>query len=123
LPTPILTGKGDLMGEKRKVIRRHLYDYLNTYDKLTSELVGELVDISPQGIKLVCEKAVTTGSILSLKIPLPKEAKEGDEMDFDAKCIWCHNTKGASGFEIGFQLLNISAKDLEIMKKTFWGNW
>lgn len=118
-------GQGESMGEKRKVIRRHLYDYFKVYDKASNELLGELVDISPDGIKLLCANPVDSASLISVKIVLPnlpKDDKEG-EMCFDAKCMWCHPSPDSTGYEAGFKLLNISPKEIELMKNTFWGNW
>jgi len=103
------------MKEKRKSKRRHLFEYFKIFNRNTGDLIGELVDITTDGIMLISESALDLEIEYPMKVELPEVMKH-PHVNFDAKCVWSRKDEYSGAYENGFQLLNISPKDLEIIK-------
>ncbi len=103
------------MDEKRKLKRRHLIYYLRIYSGKSKTPLGFLVDIHSEGIMIISEKEIKTGKQFDLKMDLPKSAGEKKSVLFKTKSIWC--TKGVNSdlYETGFEFVNISEKDLQMI--------
>ena len=59
------------MDEKREIKRRHLIYYLRVFDRKTDQLLGHLVNITPQGIMLISEESLATDTTFQLRMKLP----------------------------------------------------
>ncbi len=96
------------MKEKRNLKRRHLIYYLKVFDRNSNELLGNLIDITPNGIQLITENPLETGILFKLKMVLPKTILDKSELIFDAKSIRCDRDINPNFYITGFQLLNVS---------------
>lgn len=104
------------MDEKRKLKRRHLIYYLRTYDRTTQALLGHLVDITPEGIMLISEKALAVGENYSMRISLPEDIFGKNEIDFEAHSQWCRRDINPDFFDTGFELIELTQADREIIE-------
>ena len=104
------------MQEKRKLRRRHLVYYLRVFDRNTGQLIGYLVYITPDGIMLMNEDGIETDTIFQFRMALPAEVFVKGQLDFDAKSLWCERDINPDFFDTGFQLLNVSEQDIDIIK-------
>lgn len=102
--------------EKRKLKRRHLIYYLRIFDSNTNELIGHLIDIHPEGMMLITEDPIKTKAIFHLRMVLPKGIIKREQLKFDAKFKWCKKDVNPDFYDIGFQLLNVPAKKIEIIE-------
>ncbi|MCP4750326.1 MAG: PilZ domain-containing protein [Proteobacteria bacterium] len=73
--------------QRRKSPRRNLIYYLEIRDRNTERLVGNLVDITTDGIMMVSEESLETNKIYPLKMILPEVIQSNKEMVFDATCV------------------------------------
>ena len=104
------------MREKRKSKRRHLIYYLKVFDSVENRLLGHLVDITTKGIQLICEAPIEVNKNYSLKMLLPKEMMEEEQMDFEAFCLWCRRDVNPEFFAVGFEMRELSSQSIELIK-------
>jgi len=108
------------MPDKRREKRRQLIYYLRVVDRSTNQLVGQLVDITTEGIKLVSENSVEPETLYKLKMALPEEMENKKEISFDAVCQWCKRDINPNFYSIGFVFNKISNHDVNIIKNLIY---
>jgi hypothetical protein len=96
------------MLEKRKLQRRHLIYYLRVFDRNTVNLIGHLVDITPEGVMVISENPIELGLTFQMRMILPKEIFGKEQITFDAISKWADKDVNPSFYDTGFQLLEIS---------------
>lgn len=97
----------------RALKRRHLIFYLEVYDTETDTLLGNLVDITTQGIKLVSKTPIETGKIFILRMTLPEDYFEDKVLTFEAKSLWSGNDVNSDFFDTGFSASSLNTKAKE----------
>ena len=103
--------------EKRKHKRKHLYEYFEVVDTSTGKLFGKLVDVTPEGLKIIlCPKSIAPGSVLHLKIRIPEELKIPD-IQVEANCMW--SAEDENCYQNGFIINCVSEYDAHHFKKIF----
>ncbi len=108
------------MGEKRRLKRKHLIYYLSVFDRNTAERIGQLVNITTEGIMLTTEEPMESGLIFQMKMVLPEEIKGIEEVTFDARSMWCRKSVNPDFYDIGFQLLDISTEHTKIVQNLIY---
>ena len=93
------------MQEKRKHKRIPLHYYLKVSGSDTEELLGYMIDVTPEGFKLLGEKQIPAGSQVQCTVELPEEIKGYKELSFRATACWSIQDVNpdyyASGYQIG----------------------
>ena len=90
--------------EKQRKIRRKAADPLLVYDIETDLPMGQILDLSAKGMKLMTEEPVTAGQTYYLKIPLDKKIKGFKALLFDADCRWCKQSEDTGWYNSGYVL-------------------
>jgi hypothetical protein len=101
---------------QRKDRRRSIIYYLRVFDRDTDQMVGQLVDITTRGMKLVSVHPVDQGTRYSLRMLLPEEIDRKKHMNFEVECMWCKRDVNPNYFTLGFEFLDISPEDVHIIK-------
>lgn len=104
------------MAEKRKLKRRHLIYYLSVFDGKTDHLVGQLVDLTVEGLMLTSESLIEPGGKYNLRMVLPEEIRGRTQLFFEAESVWCKKDINPNFFDIGFRLTNISKTDIKVIE-------
>lgn len=105
------------MDERRKLHRKHLVHQLMAFDRNTDQLAGYLVNLTAEGVMLVCEDPLEVGTILKLRMLLPSKIIGSRHVAFDAQVIWCREHTSSGFHETGFQLLEIPEDEIERVKR------
>ncbi|GAP22307.1 PilZ domain-containing protein [Leptolinea tardivitalis] len=103
------------MSDRRTLHRRHLIYYLKVYDRSTDELLGHLVDITEEGLMIVSESCYTEGQTFKMKMLLPREIEEKEQIEFDARCMWCRKDVNPSLFGVGFKFEYVDVLSRQII--------
>ncbi len=101
------------MGEKRRLRRKHLIYYLRVYDRKNHELVGQLVDITIEGLKLTSEQPIALNKKFGLRMVLPDTIEGSKIAAFDAVSMWCKKDVNPKYYVVGLQFESISKRDLK----------
>ncbi len=101
--------------ERRKNHRIKFGYYLRVTDDNTHEIVGYLSDISPQGFRLECPRAVVIGQKYTLRLELTSQLADQPFITLDALAIW-NQPDPVTPYEFigGFRIVGISPPDKEI---------
>ena len=104
--------------ERRKFKRRGLAYYMLVLDANTREMIGHLVDITPQGIMLDSQKPLPLENDYRLRLDTMPDVADKDYIKFTARTKWClPDAVEPYLFDIGFSIIDISQHDAEIIKK------
>ena len=106
------------MDDRRHQERKDFSYYMRLVDNDTQDLVGHLVDISSGGFKLDSQAPIPTNKDFRLRMDLTSEVADKPAMVFVARSKWCEvDPLDPFIYNVGFQLVNISPADLEIINR------
>lgn len=106
------------MSERRNVERREFSYYMRLVDNDTQELVGHLMDLSSGGFKLDSQKPIPPNKDFRLRMDLTSEVANKPSMVFVARSKWCQTDPlDPFVYNVGFQLINISSSDFNIINR------
>jgi hypothetical protein len=105
------------MKDRRKSDRRFMLYYMPLYDIETQHQVGNLVDITARGIMIVSDRAFVDGQALRLRLELTGDVAAKSYMEFNARCKWCRADISPSLYNIGFEILELTEEDAEIVDR------
>ena len=98
------------MQENRKVRRVDLSYHPNVYDAHSNKLLGNIVDISAGGFKLITKNKMEQGKEYLLNINLPEEIGDSKSVEVKASVCWCGENTDPALFTSGCYLIQIEAK-------------
>ena len=99
-------------GDMRRYERRHLVFYLRVFDGMSDRVIGHIADISSAGLMLISDKPVEVNENYRLRLKLPAELGEKEEILINATSRWCKPDLNPDFYITGFQLYDLS-KELE----------
>jgi len=106
------------MGERRNLERNDFSYYMQLVDSDTQQMVGHLVDISSGGFKLDSQSPIPVNKDFRLRMDLTSEVADKPTMSFVARSRWCQvDPLDPFIYNVGFQLINISPGDREIINR------
>jgi len=105
------------MFAKRAVKRIHLVYYLLVFDAKAEKLLGHVVDITTDGMKLMSKDPITPGTVFQFRMALPDEIGSSKEINFEAKSVWSKSNLYSDFFGTGFTFEKISDEDVAIIRK------
>lgn len=94
--------------DMRGVERRHLVFYLRVFDGMGSKVIGHIVDISAQGLMLISDDPVPLNEQYRLRMRLPAEIADKDEIMINATSRWCKKDVNPDFYITGFQIHDLT---------------
>jgi hypothetical protein len=104
------------MSEKRKFNRVHLIHYLRMFDRKSGDLIGNLVDLTAEGLQLISETPIEPGKILEIRMEFPEEVDGQQEVRLNAEAIWCDHQLDPDLFSVGCRLLPVTPTQVNIIR-------
>jgi hypothetical protein len=101
--------------QKRREKRIHLIYYLLVFDRKTDILVGHVVDITTEGMKLMSKAPLKPDTMYHFRMLLPDEMGGTKQISFDAKSMWCKDNLYSDFYGTGFRFEKISGTDIAII--------
>jgi hypothetical protein len=105
------------MDERRNRKRVYVMFYSRIRDRRTGELVGHLVDLTPDGALVVSETPKDAGVTLPLQMELPDDVSARQFLIFDAQVAWCRPDVDPSFYDMGLSLLDVAPEDLAVIRR------
>jgi hypothetical protein len=97
------------MVEKRSIPRRKPSTAIRVSDDLSGEDLGNLANLTPEGLMLVSREPIALNSILQLRIQVPPAAKRAEKLCFGAESLWTSQAEDEGEyFWTGFSIIDIS---------------
>ena len=102
--------------DQRKFKRAHLIYYLRVFNRETDQMIGHLVNITPDGIMLVSEEPIEPGIKFQMRMLFKSSIENKDHIDFEAESLWSSNDINPDFFDTGFTLTRIDEADKSIVE-------
>jgi len=102
--------------ERRKHKRRHIVFYSRVFDRNSGALLGHLMDITIEGLMLISDTPLPTGSTYHLRMDLPEDVMTKAYLSFDADCLWCRPDINPAFYNAGFRVLNMKQEDVDLIE-------
>ncbi len=102
------------MIEKRKSHRKIADEVLEICDQITGMHIGRVVNISAEGLMLLSQEPIVTGSVYQLDLEMPDPGADGDSkhITFGAEAVWTTEASQPESFWTGFRIIDISSEDV-----------
>ena len=101
---------------KRKEPRKRLIYYLKVFDDESNELIGNLVDITLNGMMLISASPLPLNKAYKLKIILPHKIQDKEDFKIGAESLWSKNDINPVLFDSGLQFKDLNEQDKEIIE-------
>ena len=98
--------------EKRKFKRWYLIMYLRVHDQNTGQLLGHIVDINKEGMRLVSDNPIPSNQTFQLWVDVPKESASRQRIELEAESLWSARDINPDFFDTGFRINNINTAAL-----------
>lgn len=106
------------MNDRRKHERQHLAFFTRIYDRETGQMLGNLANLTNDGIMLIADEPVEINRLYKIHMELDEAILKKDHLNFEARCLWCGPDPLSDLFyNAGFQFSQIDAPDLEIIRQ------
>ncbi len=106
--------------EKRSKKRKRLIYYLSVFDRNTDEFIGQLVDITTEGMMLTCEAPVKENTLFQIRMVLPEIIEGSKYVMFDAMSLWNKKDVNPNFHLIGFKFTNISQRAVNVIESLIY---
>lgn len=94
----------------RKLERRTLSKTIVIKDQITGKVFGELINITTEGLMIISDHEIETGSIFQLVLHLSEPVEGETTIELGADCLWCRKVENFTRFWGGFQIIDASEK-------------
>ncbi len=105
------------MEDRRKFKRRYLMFYSRVFDRKTGKLLGYLADMTIEGIMIISEEPIQIAETYRLRIDLPEDMYGKAYLNLEAHSVWTKPDVNPNFFMTGFQLLNTTSDDKDIIQQ------
>ncbi len=105
------------MKEQRKLQRRHLIYYLRVFNNDTNEVLGHLINITPEGIMVMSEEPLETNKVYRLRMDLPADVFKKKMIEFEAESRWCKKDVNPEFYDTGFKIKNLDSEDSRMIER------
>ena len=105
--------------EHRGHQRIKVSEIIKVVDRQTGNTVGQLVNISADGLMLLSPEPVPENSIFQLSLEFAADSAntaDGPVM-IGVESLWCNSSSDQSQHWVGFCIIDISEQDLERIRK------
>ncbi|MBU3916143.1 hypothetical protein KKA14_11470 [bacterium] len=99
--------------ESRKLERRNFIIDLEIYDRDSDQLIGDIGDITTEGLMIVSEEPVAEKKVFNLMVVAHEDIGEDIEMTFSAKSIRCQKTIHEHIYTTGFLIETLDKENFE----------
>lgn len=111
--------------EQRAARRERIDDFFKVYDASNGVLMGDLGDLSEQGMRVECDAELEPGSRFAVEIEWKNSSGDVSRFSMSAECRWCRPAAETDRFDAGFQFFDVSvlqSMSLKMMITNFVSN-
>ncbi len=98
--------------EQRTLPRKQLIFYPAVYKKGSKKILGRVVDITTEGMRILSEKPVAAGRH-KLRMELPRYLPEGEKVVFTADAVWSGSDVNPDYQCTGLRITDVSERDVK----------
>ena len=102
--------------EYRTIKRHQLNSYLKIYNRNTMREMGNVGNISCNGLMLVSNIPVLIGAVYNMRLIIPSDNGNQKYLDFDARCHWCKPDVGLDYFDSGYSIISAGHDIIDLVE-------
>ncbi len=107
-----------VMGVESRILkRRQLVYYLKLYDVETAEQVGNVVDITTRGCKIISKEPLAEGKTMSLRLDLPEGLYSLTTIVMTGKTLWSRPDINPDFYVTGFEVPRLGAEERKVVRE------
>ncbi len=100
--------------DQRKRTRVSIPDHPRIFDMHSNTVVGQLVNLSIEGLMMMSPSPVKPGTLIQMRIPLQCGVEVIDVL-IGVESLWCDDTDASGICWTGFHIIDISAEHRKII--------
>jgi len=100
--------------DQRKLTRVSIPDHPRIFDVHSGDIIGQLVNLSVEGLMMMSPSPVKPGTLMQMRIPL-QCGEEVIDILIGVESLWCDNTDASGIRWTGFHIIDISPEHREII--------
>ena len=85
-------------------------------DALTGERMGQVGDLSAEGLMLITQYHIEPGALFQMEFKLADLGEQEHNFNVGALCLWCSAAQTHSTFWAGFEIMDISEQDAATLR-------
>jgi hypothetical protein len=97
--------------DMRRKERFDITDVVRVIDKPSGRDIGQLVNISEEGIMILGSQAIPENSIMQLALVFDCESGSTPDINIGVESLWSNSSTEDSSHWIGFYIIDISEQD------------
>lgn len=100
--------------DQRRDPRFTIPEHPEILDAHSGKTIGQLVNLSANGLMVASDRAIPVNTVCQLRVPLAR----GDhrfELRIGAVSLWCEDANASGTHWTGFQIIDISPADQQIL--------
>ena len=106
--------------EQRRKTRVTIPEHPQILDAHSGKVLGELVNLSADGLMAVSPDGIVSGTVCQMRIPLVQGGRKV-EILLGAESLWCDDANDSGSYWTGFQIIDISSEHQEILNAVVGG--
>ncbi|RKX27011.1 MAG: hypothetical protein DRP45_02135 [Candidatus Zixiibacteriota bacterium] len=99
------------MADARALQRKQPICYLRVFDRNSNRMVGRVIDITTEGVRLVSETPLPENTTVQLRMPMPEAVQPGLQVSFDADVKWSGLDINPEYIDTGLMMTDITDAD------------
>ena len=102
--------------ELRAAKRIQLSYFLKVHQRGRRKLLGQVLDITEQGLNILSGDPIESGRMLSVLVELPETIYGKTRLALKVECRWCKPDINPSYYSIGFRFAQLTARELDLIR-------
>lgn len=103
--------------ESRIMQRRQLVYYLKLFDAETGEQVGNLVDITTRGCKIITKEPLPEGKTMALRLDVPEGLYSLKTIIMTGKTLWSRPDINPDFYVTGFEVPRLGVEESRVVRQ------
>ncbi len=99
------------MREHRRRPRKNTPHHVKVIDNENGRVVGRVVDITADGMMIICQQQLQVGRKFDFRVVLPVMARDKTDVNLSCEVVYCNHDQNPSYFTAGFRFLNLAGED------------
>lgn len=99
--------------QHRRLKRQEISTTVSIRNRLTERRVGELVNITTEGLMIASDQEMDTDSIFQFSLELPEAIEGCSVIELGVDCLWCRKAENLNRYWSGYQIIDASPAALQ----------
>ena len=99
-----------MTNRKRTSDRLTIHHCINVRNLGSGQTMGEVVNLTPEGLMLVSDEAIAGNTIYQVEFVLPQPILSLSHIELGIECLWCRQADTSDRYWSGHQIIDASVE-------------